>query len=69
MPTCPECEGKGEYKLPSDNPLHVYKTDGPTVYETYTCDTCDGSGSVSRLKLAVYKARGGPAHHNIKGFA
>ena len=70
MSTCPECNGKKEFKVPSSHPLDVYATDGPVIYETYTCKTCRGTGEVSELALAVYKARGGPAPEPLmRGFA
>jgi len=59
MPTCPDCKGKGQWQVPSNHPLDVYKTDGPVIYDTYTCGTCEGSGIVTDLGLAIYKARGG----------
>ena len=58
---CPACKGKGGGKIPSSHPLHVYKIDGPVIYETYICETCKGAGEISRLHFAVYKARGGSA--------
>lgn len=71
MPVCPECKGEKGVKIPSNNPLNVYVTDGPIVYETYTCSTCQGTGEISDLSLAIYRARGGPAPPPppMKGFA
>ncbi len=69
MKTCPECEGEKQFKLPSVHPLDVYNTEGRTRYEYYTCRTCKGKGEISDLRLAIYKARGGPAPSNpIQGF-
>ena len=45
-------------EIPSSHPANVYNTDGPVIYETYICETCKGTGEISRLGLAVYKARG-----------
>lgn len=70
MPVCPECKGKKEFKNPSGSPLDVYRHECPTVYETYICRTCKGTGDVSALSFAIYKARGGPAPcPGPKGFA
>jgi hypothetical protein len=69
MKVCPECKGEKEFKLPSNHPLDVYNTDNPTVYKIYKCGTCEGSGTVSGLKLAIYKARGGPAPKIMRGYA
>ena len=61
MKECPECKGRKQFTFPSDDPLDVYRTDGPTVYKTTVCATCAGKGEVSDLTWAVYTARGGPA--------
>ena len=60
MKTCPECDGRKEHKISSSNPLNVY-SDKPTVYDVFECDTCKGTGQVSELQFAIYKARGGQA--------
>lgn len=60
MVVCPQCKGEKEFRVPSNDPRDVYATDGPVIYETYTCRTCEGAGEISELTLAVYKARGGP---------
>jgi hypothetical protein len=58
---CPDCKGVMKFKIPSSDPLHVYNTDAPTVYDIITCSTCKGKGKISELEYAIYKARGGPA--------
>ena len=70
MKTCPECKGRKKFKIPSGDPLHVYAINGPVVYETYVCENCSGTGKVSNLSFAIYKARGGgSAPPQMRGFA
>ena len=59
MKTCPECKGKKKFKIPNTNSAHVY-SDEPIIYEIYVCGTCQGTGEISELQMAIYKARGGP---------
>lgn len=52
MEQCPMCDGKGSYEISIDEPWR----DNAEPVET-TCYVCKGSGKLTRLALAVYKAR------------
>lgn len=56
MPVCPECKGKGWYEIQ----VSEYWEE-PIRYETHTCPECIGKRKISKLRLAIYKARGGTA--------
>ena len=54
---CPLCKGEKVHKIPSINPIHVYITNEPIVYDLYECDLCHGKGKISNLAFAIYEAR------------
>jgi len=64
MPICPECKGKKGYDLQISEYWEEL-----LQYEWHICQTCEGTGKVCALELAIYKARGGPAPPTIHGFA
>jgi len=62
MVTCPQCKGVGgsTVKILDKYPWE-YQDGEPIEYEWDQCQTCHGNGKISRLEMAIYKARGGPA--------
>lgn len=55
MEKCPECNGMKGYLFQ----ITEHWQD-PSGYKWRKCLTCEGKGKISRLALAIYKARGGP---------
>ncbi|KKM19850.1 hypothetical protein LCGC14_1651480 [marine sediment metagenome] len=54
LAVCPECSGKKGHRIQ----VSPYWED-PVRYGWVGCSVCGGTGEISRLELAVYKARGG----------
>lgn len=61
---CPHCKGdKGWSELITPEFIE------PPEYKWNICRTCSGNGEISHLKMAIYKARGGPEPIKFRGFA
>lgn len=63
-PECPHCNGQKGYKKMLTPEWHE-----PPEYEWENCRTCEGQGRISHLKLAIFRARGGPTPITFRGFA
>lgn len=64
MEKCPHCDGEKGYSKLLTPEWHE-----PPEYEWNDCRTCVGAGKITALDLAVYRARGGPAPIQFRGFA
>lgn len=64
MPTCPECKGVGGCEVQISECWEE-----PPRHEWERCAECGGSGIISPLAMAVYKARGGSAPIQMRGFS
>lgn len=70
MNKCPECDGKGGYDFVQHDQACIMAEDACIhIPEWRRCRACDGEGTMSDLKLAVYRARGGAAPSTMRGFA
>ena len=74
MTQCPDCRGCGHYSQRTfcDAPYEHEAIDGCACGGEATqekCITCKGSGELSALRLATYRARGGAASVPTRRFA
>ena len=60
MVKCPECEGSGRaVQETSTGPWPLYMApDEYVTSERIECSTCDGTGSLTDLKMGILKASG-----------
>ena len=73
--TCPDCKGaKGWQRVVHTQvcgQLEEWEDHHARycVDESGECPTCRGDGTISDVQMAVYRARGGPAPTQVRGYA
>lgn len=65
---CPVCNGNG-YKIYKEEFGYCWEEDYEIKETQYQCDDCKGTGKISDLAMAIYKARGDYSPLPIKDFA
>lgn len=70
MSMCPECKGEKGYSQTFHDQSCVFDEVCERHHpQWHDCPACHGSGELSGLALAIYKARGGPAPTPFRGYA
>lgn len=72
--TCPECRGRKGHSVGPfcDAPyehesVEMCDCGGPAIFTP--CRVCRGTGELDPIRLATYRARGGAAPVQLRGFA
>lgn len=63
MVKCPYCNGEKVIKRLASREWEEER------YQEETCPICEGEGELPELRLAIYKARGGPPPVPLRGYA